>query len=101
MDLLNLVLPVLMYCVGIILIVVLIILGIKLIMMLDKMDKVVDNVNDKLNSLNAIFSFVDRTTDSLAMISDTVINSIASFVYKMFKNKKKKRKNVEEEFEDE
>ena len=44
MDLLNFVLPVLMYCVGIILIVVLIILGIKLIMMLDKMDKVVDNV---------------------------------------------------------
>lgn len=101
MDLLNFVLPVLMYCAGIILIVVLIILGIKLIMMLDKMDKVVDNVNDKLNSLNGVFSFVDRTTDSLAMISDTVINSIASFVYKMFKSKKKKRKNVEEEFENE
>ena len=100
MDLLNFVLPVLLYCVAIILLVVLIILSIKLIIMLNKVDKVVDNVSDKVNSLNGIFSFIDRTTDSLAMISDTVINSIASFVFKLFRKKRTSKKS-EEEFEDE
>lgn len=101
MDFLNFVLPVLLYSFGIILIIVLIVLGIKLIFMINKLDKVVDNVSDKVNSLNGIFSFIDRTTDSLAMISDTVVNAIANFVFKIFKGRRKKNKKEEEDFDNE
>ena len=92
MDFLNFVLPVLLYSLAIVLIIVLIVLGIKLILMLNKVDKVVDNVSDKVDSLNGIFSFIDRTTDSLALLSDTVVNAIAGVVFKLFKGKKKKKK---------
>ena len=101
MDFLNFVLPVLLYSLAIVLIIVLIVLGIKLILMLNKVDKVVDNVSDKVDSLNGIFSFIDRTTDSLALLSDTVVNAIAGVVFKLFKGKKSIKKKDEEDFEDE
>ena len=96
MDLLNFVLPVLLYIVCIILVIVLIVLGIKLIFTLDKVNKVVDDVSDKVNSLNGIFSFIDRTTNSFALITETVINSVTSFIFKIFKGRKKKKGNLEE-----
>ena len=97
MDLLNFVLPVLLYIVCIILVIVLIVLGIKLIFTLDKVNKVVDDVSDKVNSLNGIFSFIDRTTNSFALITETVIN----FIFKIFKGRKKNKEDLEEEDIDE
>ena len=97
MDLLNFVLPVLLYIVCIILVIVLIVLGIKLIYTLDKVNKVGEEISDKVNSLNGIFSFIDRTTTSFNLITDTVINSVTSFIFKIFKNHKKNKKDLEEE----
>jgi len=91
MDTLNFILPVLLYTFGIILLVVLIVLGIRLIFILNKVDRVVDNIEDKVNSLNGTFSIIDKVTDSIAMFSDTIVNSIASLVFKIFKKKKKKK----------
>ena len=68
---------------------------------LDKVNKVVDDVSDKVNSLNGIFSFIDRTTNSFALITDTVINSVTSFIFKIFKGRKKKKEDLEEEDIDE
>ena len=44
MEILNAILPVLLYVFGIILLIVLIILGIRMIQVLDKVDRIVDNV---------------------------------------------------------
>lgn len=96
MENLNLILPVLLYTFGIILLIVLIILGIRLIMMLDKLDRVVDNIEGKVNSLNGFFSVVDKATDGIALISDSVVNTIASLIFRIFKKKKGKEDDIDE-----
>ncbi len=101
MDLLNFVLPVLLYLVCIILVVVLIILGIKVIMMIDKVNKLVDDVSDKVNSLNGVFRIIDKATDGFSNIVETVVASITGFIYKIFKGHNKKNKDIEEDLTDE
>lgn len=97
-EALDLVLPVLLYTFGIILLIVLIILVIKLIMTLDKVDRIVDDVEDKVHSLDGLFSVIDKTTDSIALFSDSIVNTLASLFYKLFGTKsKRKRKNKKEE----
>lgn len=98
---LNLILPVLLYVFGIILLIVLIVLGIKLIMMLGKVDRLVDNVEDKVNSLNRAFSLIDKTTDSIALLSDTIVNAIARLVHSLVGKKSNKKSKKEEEDTDE
>ena len=93
MEMLNLVLPVLLYVAGIILLVVLTVLGIRLIQVLNKVERVVDNVEDKVNSLNTIFDVVGRATDTLALVGDSVVNGIVSVVTRFFN----KRFNKEED----
>lgn len=96
MESLNFVLPVLLYMFGIILLIVLIILGIRLIVILDKFDHVIDNIEGKVNSLNGFFSVIDRATDGIALISDSVVNTVASLVFKIFKKKKGKEDDIDE-----
>lgn len=97
---LNVILPVLLYIFGIILLIVLIVLGIRLIVMLEKVDRLVDNVEDKVNSLNGAFALIDKTTDSIALISDSIVNAIAGLIHKLVgkknKNKKKKEESIYE-----
>ena len=100
-TMLVVILPVLLFTFGIILLIVLIVLGIKLIIMLEKVDRVVDNVEDKLNSLNSTFSLIDNVTDGIALFSDSIVNTLAGLVYKLFGKKKKKCKKEKEESIDE
>ncbi|MBR2998089.1 MAG: hypothetical protein IKF37_03315 [Bacilli bacterium] len=94
MDLLNVVLPVLLYIVAIILLIVLTVVGIKLISILDKVDKIVENVDNKVNSFNGLFSVLGRATDGLASISDSVIFGVSSAVSKVFNKYKKKEEDI-------
>ncbi len=94
---LDVILPVLLYTFGIILLIVLIVLGIRLIVMLEKVDRIVDNVEDKVNSLNGVFSLIDKTTDSIALFSDSIVNALAGVFHKLFGRRKKKRKLEKEE----
>ena len=93
---LNMILPVLLCVFGIILLVVLIILGIRLIVMLEKVDRLVDNVENKVNSLNGAFALIDRTTDGIALISDSVVNAIAGLVHRLIGKKNRKKKEKED-----
>lgn len=86
---------IMMYLLGSILLVVLIILGIKLIILINKAENVVDNINGKVNKLNALFSIIDVTAEKLALISDKVVDLASTAVNKMFNKKKRK----EEEYE--
>ena len=87
------VLPIILYVLGSILLVVLIILGIKLIITMNKIQDVVDDINDKVKSLNGLFSMIDYTTDKLALISDRFVNTIASLIRKIFIRKEEKDNN--------
>ena len=81
----NEILSMILYVLGSILIIVLIILSIKLIITMNKIENVVDDISDKVDSLNGLFSIIDFTTDKLATISERVTNGIALFINKIFK----------------
>lgn len=87
------VLPVVLYVLGSILLVVLIILGIKLIVTMNKIQDVVDDINDKVKSLNGLFSIIDYTTDKLALFSDRFVDTVSSLIRKIFVRKEEKDSN--------
>ena len=90
------ILPIILYILGIILLVVLIILGVRLIQILDKAERVIDNVEDKVNKLNGIFYVIDKTTNSIDLISTKVISSISHIISKIFGKNKNKEDDVYE-----
>lgn len=93
MDYLNILLPVLLYVFGIILLIVLIILGIRLIQILNKVDKVIDNVDEKVNSLNGLFNAIDKTSDTVALITDKMFTTISGAISRIFSRNKKKEES--------
>ncbi len=85
----NTLLTIFLYILGIILLIVLIVLGIKCIHVLNKVDRIVDNVEDKVTSLDGLFGVVDKVTDGIVLASDSIISSGADFLSKLFRKKKK------------
>lgn len=81
------ILPIVLYVLGSILLIVLIILGVKLIITMNKIENVVDDINNKVKTLDGFFSVIDFTTDKLAMLSDRVVDTITLFIKKVFRRK--------------
>ena len=85
---LSTVLPILLYLAGLVLLIVLIIVGIKLIGLLDKFDRIADNVEVKITSLDGAFNIVDKFSDSVAMVSDSLVSGTVKLLSNVFgKNK--------------
>lgn len=93
------ILPMLLYIAGIVALIILIILGIKLIGILNKADRVLDNVEEKVNSLNNAFEIIDRTTEGIVGIGNTVVGAVNTVISRVLN--KKEKYEVEEDFEDE
>lgn len=89
-------LPIIIYILLIILLVIGIILGIKSIITINKVEKVVDDVNEKVESLNGLFQIVDFTTDKLVSITDKVVDGVSSLASRLFFKKKKNKEEDEE-----
>ena len=92
-------LPILLYIAGLVLLIVLIIVGIKLIGLLDKFDRIADNIEVKVSSLDGAFHFVDKFSDSVAMVSDSLVSTTVKLLSNVFG--KIKSKNIDKEDEDE
>lgn len=92
-------LPILIYILLCILIVLLIIICVKVIKTMNRVNDMVDDACEKVRSLNKMFSIVDIVTDKLSLLTETVSDSIVLFLKNIFKNKK--RKNIESEENDE
>ena len=58
---------------------------------MDKIEKVVDNVNEKVESLNSIFSLIDFTTDKIALFTDKVVEVTSGLFSKLLFRKKGKK----------
>ena len=86
-DTLQTLLPIIIYILLIVLLIIGIVLGIKAIKLLNKADLVVDDVNNKMKSLNGLFSLIDYTTDKVVTITDKVVDGVSGFLGKIFKNK--------------
>ena len=82
-------LPIVIYALIIIILIVGIILGVKSIRTMNKVEKVVDNVNDKVESLNAVFNVIDFTTDKIASFTDKIVDGVSGLFGKLFITKKK------------
>ena len=93
-------LPVIIYLLLIVLIIIGIIIGIRAIQTMRKLDKVVDNVNDKVESLNGLFNIVDFTTDKISLITDKVDDGASNLIGSIFKKRKRKKYEDDEEEED-
>ena len=96
MDFLLKFLPIIIYLLLIIILVIGIILGIRAISTLTKVEKVVDDVNDKVHSLDKVFSIIDFTTDKIALVTDKAVDGISTLFSKIFINRKKKKGKKEE-----
>lgn len=90
-------LPIIIYILLIILLIVGIILGIKSIITINKVEKVVDDVNEKVESLNGLFQIVDFTADKLVSITDKVVDGVSALASRLFLRKKKNKKEEEED----
>ena len=91
-------LPLIIYVLLIILLIVGIILGIKTIITMNKVEKVVDNVNEKVESLNSVFNLIDFTTDKNASFTDKVVEVAGNLFSKLlFRKNKRKDDDYEEE----
>ena len=74
-------------------IIILIILVVKLIVTMNKIEDVVDDISNKVKSLNGLFSMIDYTTDKLALFSDKFTNIVASLIKKIFVRKENSDNN--------
>ncbi len=95
MEFLHSFLPIVLYIFGIVLLIVLIILGIRLIQTIDRTNRLLDDVEEKVHSLNGFFHLIDTITDNLSFLSDKIVDTVSNVITRIFKRKKKE----EEEYE--
>lgn len=87
LSFLQVFLPILIYFLLIILLIIGIILGIRAIQTINKVDRVVEDVNEKVQSLNGFFNIIDFTTDKIVSITDKVVEGISGFIGNVFKRR--------------
>jgi hypothetical protein len=101
MDTLNEIFPIVLCFLGAVLLIVLIILITRLITTVDKVNILLDDLEDKSQSLNGLFDAVGRLGDTISVANNRITGFFAGVASKLFKEKKKKKKaKVEEEEED-
>lgn len=93
MDTLSTVLPVVIDVLLVVLLTVLIILGIKTIYLVKDARRVVNNVNDKLNTLNGLFSLVNIISEKITELSDAVINFFEKTISKLINRRSRKKED--------
>ena len=84
------VLPVILYILGAILLVCLIVLTVKLIITMNKVEKVVDNITEKVTTLDKAFEIVGLVTGKFTAVTDKIVDAAASIIEKIFKGKGEK-----------
>ena len=100
-EFMGMLLPMILYMLGITLLVVLIVIGIKFIKTMNKVEGIVEDVDQKVKSLNGVFHIIDTTTDKISSLTDKIVEFVTSFVINMFKKKYNNRKENEENGEEE
>lgn len=90
-------LTIVIYTLLIVLIIVAIIIGIKIIGTLHKVDLLLDDVTDKVKTLDRVFELIDTFNDKMAAVGDTVIGFVSGGIRRLFKDRKKYSKEESEE----
>lgn len=96
MEILSSVLPIVIDILLIVLLTVGIILLIKCIYIIDKAKAILLNVEEKVNSLNSLFSVITLISDRVSLVTDKVASFIENFILKLFKGKETDKLDEEE-----
>lgn len=88
MEFLLQILPIIIYIFLIILIIVGIVLGIKLIITIDKVVKIIDDVNEKIESVSPIFNVLGMASTKVGGVIEKVINGVENLIFKLFSRNK-------------
>ncbi len=99
-DFFETALPITIYILLIVLIILLIIICTRIIKALNRVNLIVEDVDDKVKSLNGFFHVIDAATDKISVFSDVITDAIVSLIKKIIL-KKKKNEVKKEEKEDE
>ncbi len=91
MEFLQEFLPIVLYCSLIVFVIILIVLAIKAIGTLNKVNTLIDDAQEKLDSLNGVFHIVDTVTDRVSFITDTLVSTIGGAISKFFQRRKEKK----------
>ena len=90
----------LLYVLGAVLLGALIVLVIKVVASVNRINSILDSVERKMHTVDKAFSAVDRIVDSFSMVTDKVVDGIASGINKVFSHKKKKNRIKDDVEED-
>ncbi len=88
MEELSLILGIITYIFTITLLIVAIIIGIRIIGLTDKIDRILDEVEEKVNSLNGMFNVFNKFSLGMELVSSKVTGTISNLIGKVFKKKK-------------
>jgi uncharacterized protein YoxC len=89
-------LPIVIYILLVVLLILLIMISYKVIKTMDKVKIIVDNVDDKVQSLNGIFATIDRFSNGFSVVGDRFIDFIVGIFTKLFSHKKSKKEEEED-----
>lgn len=87
----NTFLLMLVYLLGMILLVCSIVMVTKLITTIERINRILDEVDTKLAKFDKTFQIVDVVTDSMAMVSDKLVDGISNLIRRFFYKRKKER----------
>ena len=90
-------LQIIIYVLLIILILVAIVIGVRLIITLHKVDALVDDVTEKVKTLDRVFEIVDAFNNKMSALGDSVVGFVSGGIKRLFKNRKKYDYEDEEE----
>ncbi len=89
-------LPIIIYILLIVLIILLIVISIKVIKAMNTVQGIVEDVDDKVQTLNGFFNIIDTATDKIALLSDRMIDIITGMFHRIFKPRKKEEEKENE-----
>lgn len=89
MELASQLLPIILYTLLSILVVFVIVFFYKMIITIDKTNNVLDDIYVKVHKLDNFFEIIDRSADTISMVTDKVSSIISSSIFKFFKRKRK------------
>ena len=90
-------LPILIYILLCVLITLLIVICVKVIKTMNRVELIVGDVEQKVKSLNGVFSIIDSVTDKLSALTEIASDSVMIIAKKLFN---KKRNKIESEEQD-
>lgn len=100
MDILYDIFPLVLYFLGAVLLVVIIILMTKLVSTVEKVNILLDDIEEKSQSLNGLFAAIEGLGNTLASANNRVTGFFANLLKKVIKKKKSKKRKKEEEMDE-